>query len=107
MTKSLALVLFAELLLAIFLAHSGCFYSQKLNRAYLTWYETRTPESRVAFDRQKRIEEYYRLGISAVFFGGMAGITLVGVQVFRRRHPSETQGSTDAPAAHDHPPGRP
>ena len=85
MKKWLVILLAFELLIAIHFGHGGFLHRRNYDRAFFTWYQNPTPESKLELDRQKHINELYRWGFSAVAFGGMAVVTLLVVYVYKRR----------------------
>lgn len=88
MRKVLFIVLTVELLVAVVCGQAGYLHRHNLDRAFVAWHQHPTPESRMELDRQKRLNELYRWGFSAVAFGGMAALTLLGAYGYRRRHSS-------------------
>lgn len=89
MRRLLLILLSAELLIAILLGQGGFLRRHDFDRAFFAWHQSPTPDNRMELDRQRRLNEWYRWGFSAVAFGGMAMVTLLGVYVFHRRHPGK------------------
>jgi hypothetical protein len=65
-----------ELVLAVALGQIGTLRRHELDRAWLEWHQRPTAETREALERQKRIAEVQRVGISAVVFVVLAGATI-------------------------------
>jgi len=88
MSKLLVIVLSGELLIAVLFGQVGFLHRRDFNRAFFAWHQNPTPESKFELDRQRHINELYRWGFSAVAFGGMAIVTLLGPYTYNRRHRS-------------------
>lgn len=89
MSKLLVILLTVELLAAFSLGRVIFLHRRDFERAFFTWHQHPTPESRLELDRQRHFNELHRLGFSAVVFGGMAVVTLLAVYAYNRRHRSE------------------
>jgi hypothetical protein len=90
MRRSLLILLAVELLLALALGQMARVDSPAMARAWWEWHQHPTPETRQAFERQRRITEYERWGFSGVVFAVLAGATIL---VFWMR-----KGEQDDPA---------
>ncbi len=88
MSKLLVIVLSVELLIAVLFGQGGFLHRQDFDRAFFTWHQNPTPESKFELDRQRHINELYRWGLSAVAFGGMAIVTLLAAYTYNRRYRS-------------------
>ena len=86
MTKLIIILLAVEFLVAYFVVSSGCILRHDQVRAYATWHDNPTPETRAELDRQKRITEFHTLVFSAIIFSGMAAITLFVARAWLKKH---------------------
>ena len=89
MRKVIAILLSAEFVAAMLLGQCGHLDSSTTARTFTAWYRNPTPDTRSALDRQKRINEYSRIGFSLAVFVGMAGVTLFLTRTQSRRRRSE------------------
>ncbi len=64
MRRSLLILLLIELLVSIALGQIGHVDSPAMARAYMAWQQNPAPETRQAFDRERRITEFVRWGVS-------------------------------------------
>jgi len=76
MRKSLLILLFVELLVAVALGQIAHVNRPALPRAFSEWRQRPTPETREAFERQKLITEGLRWAFSGMMFAGLAGTTI-------------------------------
>lgn len=88
MRKLLITLLSVELLVAVLFGQGGFLHRRVFDQAFFAWHENPTPENRLELDRQRHINELHRWGFSAVAFGGMAAVTLLGDYAYRRRRRS-------------------
>ena len=90
MKKFIAIVLLAELIIACFAGNSTFVWHHLLFRrqahlgAFMQLLDNQTPETRAELDRQNRITELYKFGLSALAFGAMAGPTLLAARAWNR-----------------------
>ncbi len=85
MKKWLAILLSLELLIAILLGQSAPLCRADFERALMAQFKNPTPESLQELDRQRRINALCRWRLSAVTFGQMAAVTLLGLYIIHRR----------------------
>jgi len=85
--KSLVILLIVELVLAVALGQAGTIHRREFDRAWWEWRQHPTNETREAFERQRRINEVWRLGFSGVVFSVLAGATIF-VYWVRRSEPN-------------------
>jgi hypothetical protein len=81
-------LLIAELLVSYFALAPACIYREAHVKSYKAWHEDPTPEHQQELDRQARITELHRVGLSGVAFVIMAAFTLLGAR--GRRPPPRT-----------------
>ena len=92
MKRLIIILLVAELFIAYFVLAPACILRRDHVRAFAAWRDNPTPTTQAELDREKRITTLHSLGFSAVAFGVMAGVTLLGARIFRHRHsPHETR----------------
>jgi hypothetical protein len=101
MRKPLLVLFGLELLVAVALGQIGHVDQPETARAFLEWRQNPTPETRKAFERQRRIMEIYRWGFTGVVFAVLAGTTVL---VYRIRR-GEPVASGDAGQSAQHVPG--
>ena len=82
--SSIAILLVVELLLAYFVLAPTCILRREQVRAYATWRDHPTEETRAVLDREYRITRLYSLGFSVIVFAAMAGLTLVITRPWRK-----------------------
>ena len=75
--------LFIELTIAVVLGRLGMLHRSELDRAWSEWRQHPTAETREAFDKQKRIAEIERWGLSGVVFAVLVGVTVLVYRVKR------------------------
>ena len=90
MSKLLVIVLWFELLIAVFFGQVGFLHRRDFDRAFFAWYQNPTSVNKLELDRQRHINELHRWGFSAVAFGGMAIVTLL-VYPYKRYCPGARQ----------------
>ena len=95
MRKSLRILLFVELLVAVALGQVGHIDRPAMARAFLEWRQHPSDETRGEFERQKRITELVRWGFSGVVFVVLGGAT-VFVFWLRRGEPGTPGNSHPA-----------
>jgi len=92
MKPLIIILLIVELFVAYFVLAPACILRRDHVRAFAAWRDNPTATTQAELDRQKWITTLHSLGFSVVAFGAMAGITLLGVRIFRYRHsPHETR----------------
>lgn len=69
-------ILIAELFIAYFFLAPTCIHRPETARSFAAWQQNPTPETRVEYDKQRRITNLESLGFSAICFTLMAGITI-------------------------------
>jgi hypothetical protein len=77
MKTPLVILLCVELAAAVALGQFGSLHRRELDRAWLERREHPTMETRAIFERQKRITELERWGLSGVVFAVLAGATVL------------------------------
>ncbi|MDD5260546.1 MAG: hypothetical protein PHD76_01735 [Methylacidiphilales bacterium] len=85
MKKWLVILLSLELLIAILLGQSSVVCRADFERALTAQFRNPTPENQMELERQRQINVLYRWRLSAVTFGQMAGVTLLGLYIIHRR----------------------
>ena len=95
MRRSLLIWLFVELLLAVALGQIGHSDSPAMARAFLEWRQHPSSETSKEFERQKRITELERWGLSGVVFAALGGATIF-VFWLRRGEPGTPGNSQSA-----------
>jgi hypothetical protein len=87
MRKPLLVLLGLELLVAVALGQIGHVDRPATARAFLEWRQNPTPDTRQAFERQRRIMEIHRWGFTGVVFAVLAGATVLVYRI-RRGEPA-------------------
>jgi hypothetical protein len=77
MKTPLVILLCVEFAAAVALGQFGTLHRRELDRAWLERREHPTMETRAIFERQKRITELQRWGLSGVVFAVLAGATIL------------------------------
>ena len=83
MRKPLLVLLGLELLVAVALGQMGHVDRPATARTFLEWRQNPTPETRQAFERQKRITEIQRWALTGVVFAVLAGATVLVYRIRR------------------------
>lgn len=76
MKPSLIFLLLIEILIAFLLTAPGLFDRKQERYTYALWLQKKTPEARREFETERRISEWYQVGIFAVSFVVMAVPTI-------------------------------
>jgi len=87
MKKSLLILIAVELLVAVALGQIAHVDRPAMAREWAEWRQHPTPETREAFERQKRITEAARWAMSGAVFAVLAGATTFVYRI-RRGEPS-------------------
>jgi hypothetical protein len=77
MRTPLIILLCIEIAVAVAVGQFGTFHRRELDRAWVEQREHPTIETRAIFERQKRITELQRWGLSGVVFAVLAGSTIL------------------------------
>jgi hypothetical protein len=101
MRKPLLVLLGLELLVSVALGQMAHVDRPAAARAFLEWRQNPTPETRRAFERERRIMEIYRWGFTGVVFAVVGSATVL---VYRIRR-GEPAASGDAGQRAQHIPG--
>ena len=83
MRRSLLILLLIELLVSIASGQIGHVDNPAMASAYKAWQQNPTPETRRAWEREKRITELTRWSFSGVLFAVLAGVTILVYRVRR------------------------
>jgi hypothetical protein len=94
MRKSLLILLAVEIAVAIAIGQVGHVDRPEMARAFVAWQQNPTPESRHAFETEKRIADLERWGFSGVVFAFLAGVT---VFVYRMRRGEQAATPNNRP----------
>ena len=97
MTKPVAILLVAEMLVAYFVLSPTCILRRGQVQAFAAWHDHPTPETRAELDRQSRITELYSAAFAVLAFTVMAGPTLFYARRWRRLHSIDSALSDEAP----------
>jgi len=84
MKTLIAIMLVAELLVAVFIFAPFCVLRDQQLRAFRAWHDTPTPETRAELEKQSRITELYRFGVPAIAFCVMGSATLLVARSWKR-----------------------
>ena len=87
------ILLLAEMFIAYVLFAPLCIQRIEYVHAFRAWRDNPTATTEAELDRQGLINTLYSLGTSTVAFGVMAGVTLVGVRIFKRRGLTHDEGA--------------
>ena len=96
MRTPLIILLCIEIAVAVAVGQFATFHRRKLDRAWLEQREHPTIETRAILERQKRITELERWGLSGVVFAVLAGATIL-VYWIRKGEPGASNGGPATP----------